>query len=125
MGRGKVVRIYKRDAQQPASGSAARRPRCTTVAKAVPPPQQPVQEPCAEAVPVVTAEGLFMPRRLRTVCAAAKALSGHGRREALRQEECTSQRVQQIGQAARATPGRPTGASRLADFERRVRARFD
>jgi len=40
---GKVVRMFKRDAQQPASGSAARRPRCTIAAKAVPPPQQPVQ----------------------------------------------------------------------------------
>ena len=75
--------------------------------------------------PVVTAEDLFMPRRLRTVSAAAKARSSHPRREALRQEECTSQRVQQIGLAARATPGRPTGASRLADFERRVRANFN
>ena len=129
---GKLVRIYKRDAQQPASGSAARRPRSTTAAKAVPkpkvspqPPQQPVQEPWAERDPRVTAKDLFMPRCVRTVSAAAKAASSHARREALRQEECTSQRIQQLGQAAQATPGRPTGASRLADIERRVRARLN
>ena len=61
----------------------------------------------------------------RPITARAKAARLLRRRRHLDERASTDLRIEEIGAAAVVTPNRPTGAERIAEVMRRVRARLE
>ena len=118
--------VVKSGAQQPDGATCARRSRERAAPKPAAAPRVSAST-AAGAVPAAAiAYDVAAPARvLRPVTAMAKAAGWLHRRGRQDDRAATDRRVQEIGAAAVATPGRPTGAERIAGVMKRVRARLE
>ena len=114
--------VVKRDAQQPDDATRARRSRKRAAPK-------PAAAPKAVAVPIArvaaTDDFAALLEPPRPITTTAKATRGLRRRRRQDDRASTDLRVLEIGAAAVVTPGRLTGAERIAEVMRRVRARLE
>ena len=114
--------VVKRDAQQPDDATRARRSRKRAAPKPAAAPKA-VAVPIARVAATVDFAALLEPPR--PITTTAKAARGLRRRRRQDDRASTDLRVLEIGAAAVVTPGRLTGAERIAEVMRRVRARLE
>jgi endonuclease/exonuclease/phosphatase family metal-dependent hydrolase len=118
--------VVKRDAQQPDAATRARRSRKRAAPKPAAAPKAAAAPTAAAAAPAGATDdvaALFKPPR--PITATAKAARWLRRRRHQDDRAATDRRVQEIGAAAVVTPGLPTGAEKIAEVKRRVRARLE
>jgi hypothetical protein len=118
--------VVKRDAQQPDAATRARRSRKRAAPKPADAPKAAAAPTAAAAAPAGATDdvaALFKPPR--PITATAKAARWLRRRRHQDDRAATDRRVQEIGAAAVVTPGLPTGAEKIAEVKRRVRARLE
>ena len=124
---GTVKIVVKRDAQQPDAATRARGSRKRAAATPAAASQTSAGAPIAAAAAPTAATEDFaaLSEPKRPITATAKAARWRHRRRNQDDRAAMDLRVQAIGAAAAVTPGRLTGAERIAEVMRRVRARLE
>jgi hypothetical protein len=119
--------VVKRDAQQPDAATRARRSRKRAAPTPAAASQASAAAPIAAAAAPAAATDDFaaLSEPKRPITATAKAARWLHCRRNQDDRAAMDLRVQAIGAAAAVTPGRLTGAERIAEVMRRVRARIE